>query len=426
MPSQNTDELIRQANNDFELSHDYENPFVKFGDTKAPLDDTQLLRAAQDPAPFPVDAQTKPDSSEAKDESESEGDEEEEDDSEQDENEDGRRVSGSHVEKEKELKAVKATILPVVPKSERQPPTKVSTVASSAGPAVPKPPAKTVTSSSASESKPNEPSRSVSDKQTGKKDASAGERTAVSDSKVTRPSRQDHARRSSDLSPFTLISPRLTSVTVKPGSNASGVRSGGVTSPPPSDTASIAGVRLDEEDPLDAGLDDPEDLMDFVSLNAKVLRPTDKRPSTSKPANKASNSKKKGGKAVLSSGSPAVVESELASNHELRIAALEKLVSSLLEANKVLSTKTDALIRELNNTRTELVMEINEKSKRVGGPAPSLTVTAPSPVDGPGEVALPSNVVPTDPNRGKSTASSVPAGLSEAALRRYLARRRQN
>lgn len=125
------------------------------------------------------------------------------------------------------------------------------------------------------------------------------------------------------------------------------------------------------------------------------------------------------------SGNLGSIDTVVANNHEVRISALEGLVKDLLEQNQTLVAKTDLLITELSGLKAELIREMNEKMKRVGGPVPSLTVTNSSPIVGPGESPVPSNVVATGSALSSLAPQSQagPSGLTGNALIRYNMRR---
>lgn len=389
MSGKNYEQMIRESESLFENAADYSNPFRGLG---RPVDRDTLRESLK--APAPIDSASKPEFPGVGEEDDKDAtapnppEETDSDDEESSEEEDGESDNeGSATVPLVENNSAQLPVARPLPedKPKEQEPT----------PGVPD-----VVDSSENRP-PQTPPRSD-------QSASRGPGEPVT-------AKKDRDRRSSELSPFSNTHQRKPSVTLKPGSNPASVRTGGVTSPPPSDAASIARERLDEEDALSADDKDPEELMDMVRTSKKNrnVPPKDKKPAKG-PQLRAST-------LSVRSGNLGSIETVVASNHEVRIASLEGLVKDLLEQNQTLATKTDLLIKELSGLRSELIREMNEKMKRVGGPVPSLTVTSSSPVVGPGEAPVPSNVVST----GSALSSLAPAapvgpsGLTGNALVRY-------
>jgi hypothetical protein len=406
MPPKSIEEQVRLASEEFEEQFDYENPFVNLGEASA-VSLQDIEKAATSSVPAPISSQSKPPSMLPEETSSEDEDDDEEQALPLPKVETGSSKpkpgpGASDVVSKTSRSNVKSSSKAISPRAEKQS-SKGQKSADEIGTTV-----------------VHKPKSATSKGATG-----SGDRSAVS-SEAKSPS--PPARRSSDLSPFTLTKPRMQGMVPQPGSSSSGVRIGGVASPPASDAASIAGRREDDEDPLDDNLGDPEDLMESLASKTKSAV------TGKKPAKVDAAAVHKRGLSVLSATSAKGMETVVASSHEIRIETLERMVAdltdqntALLEQNSVLAEKTDALIKEVARLRHDMINEINEKLRRVGGPTPVVTLTTPSPVLTTEATALPANVVGSSSSAipaASPTDSSIP-NLTGEALKRFLRRQRQ-
>lgn len=402
----NLEEQVRNATEAFEEQFDYENPFAGLGKPQEE-DDTSNPSAEVVVSPIPVKSQSKPQSALP------------EDTDEEDEPSIGAQSKGKRAEAataSKQKRSSKKDHQTIKSSSSRPLEAATGTIAN--------PPAEP----SKKQGKQKAVAPALVSEGDGKGGESAdGKRVSKSIPPPTDPVSAP-ARRSSELSPFALTQSRMRGVVQQPGHSPAGVRIGGVSSPPASDAASIAGRREDDEDALDDSLGDPEDLMDVLTNKPKTaVKPGPVKRHDPAPAHKR-------GMSVLSAGSPSGGETVVANSHEIRIMALEKQVASLLDQNKALvehnntlADKTDALIKELAKIRQDMIAEINEKLRRVGGPPPVVTVTTPSPISPAPSAPVPQNVVSSPTVTSPSAAAADPSisSLTGEALKRYLRRQRR-
>lgn len=387
------DELIRQANEQLEDSGGYSNPFSKFGNA---VEDTDLTRVAS--ALFRESAANSVES---------------------------KGSSSSSRKGPTDTPASPSTVRAPSPRAQPVGGTDVDADAESDS-----------SSDSDSESEDEE-----ADQEPPKVDKGKGKQLAGSESTSTRSETTaiPSISSSGEVGKPTTSDARQEVVIVEPGKIDTSVRSGGVTSPPPSDNASVAGlsIRARVEEDLqntDSEHDDPEDLATLIESKQKVVKPEVPQKSASKKptrdVRKSVQSKAQAG----SKGSGVPINEE-------RLTVLEKALADLLDKNATLETKVNVLVDELSSsnkiiksleskldsTRTELIMEINAKTKRVGGPSIQPTIVKPvTNVVPTGSVSsAPPNVIPSssvDNSVRQSTVTPAPAGLTGPALRRYLAR----
>lgn len=457
MSKNNPEQILREAESKFDdEGHVYSNPFTQFGkQTEASVQALAKLgeAAAQASGSGSVKSQSKPELLPYNDSSEDEG--------EKDESSSDSESDDEDTEKGQKTGNQQAPVVETVPSASADRPRTLE-------PSTEGSPKGVVSSTSR-----NEPVQTQADKKTGevKKEAVPAKPDQESPGKGQQktPPRETPSRRSSELSPFSGTNQRKTSFTLRPGSVVAGVRSGGVTSPPPSDTASIAGKREDQEDDLDQGFGNATNLLDELASAPRLSPKTDrkeKKKATHQSSSKSSSSKK--GQSALKpshvrAGSVAE-EGEKYMDHEVRVSVLEKMVAaqteelvSLRSENEYLKNlckdlektdgdmvdKTDNMIDEfvravrevrddfsklIEGMKLDMIMEINEKTKRVGGPArpaasPTVTVTNPSPVTPSGVTPLPSNVVASSSSISSPVSSTQnPQNMTPEALRKWLKR----
>jgi hypothetical protein len=457
MSKSNPEQILREAESKFDdEGHVYSNPFTQFGKkTEASVQALAKVgeAAAQVPNPDLVKSQSKPELLPDNDSSEDEGEKDESSSDSESDDEDEKK-------KENEDKQPSSSA-------------KVNTSTSADRPRTPEPSNEGSPEGVVSSASKSGPAQVEADKKPGvvKKDTmpEKPEQKAAGSSQQKTPPRETPSRRSSELSPFSGTNQRKASFTLRPGSVVAGVRSGGVTSPPPSDTASIAGKREDQEDDLDQGFGNATNLLDELASAPRLSPKTDKKEKKKTPNHPSS--KGSSGKKNQSALKPSHVrtgsvaeEGEKYMDHEVRVSVLEKMVAaqteelvSLRSENEYLKNlckdlektdgdmvdKTDNMIdefvravREVRDDFTkaveaikiDMIMEINEKTKRVGGPArpaaaPAVTITNPSPVTASGVTPLPSNVVASSPSTSSPVSSAPnPQNMTPEALRKWLKR----